>query len=396
MKIAAKGLRQRSVSSLVAVGAAALACSLLMLVWAFKKEAEQSFVGMNGGFDAVLGPRGSKLQLVLNGLFHMDQAAGLMAQSDYEQIKNTRGVDAAYPIAVGDNYRGFRIVGTVVEYLRDHAYETGEGFVVEKGGRLFEGANKEAVVGSFAAKHLGLRLGDTFHAYHGYIFDEKTKHEDIFEVVGVLEPTGTPADRVLWVPLQGIQQMSGHDPNAATDVSAVLVKYNPRARMLAFQLNNLYNKQGNRLTLAWPVNSILMDFFRKISWFDKALQGIGYLVALIAASSLFAILYNAMNERKRDIAVLRALGARRSLVFGIGILESLGIAIGGVVLGFAAYGGIGWAVSLLVYQQTGVPLEVFQANKAMLWAPLGMLGLSLMAGVLPAAKAYRTDVARNL
>ena len=112
-EIAFRGICQRRVSSLITIGAVALACSMLMLVWAFKKEAERSFAGANGGFDAVLGPRGSKLQIVLNGLYHLDESPGLMKWEDYEQIAKFPAIESAYPIAVGDNYRGYRLVGTL-------------------------------------------------------------------------------------------------------------------------------------------------------------------------------------------------------------------------------------------------------------------------------------------
>ena len=251
-EIAFRGIYQRRVSSLITIGAVALACSMLMLVWAFKKEAERSFAGANGGFDAVLGPRGSKLQIVLNGLYHLDESPGLMKWEDYEQIAKFPAIEAAYPIAVGDNYRGYRLVGTVPEYLQNHYYNHGKPFELESGGELFSDESMRAVAGSLAARRLGIGVGDTFQPYHGLIFNENAIHEEVYTVSGVLEPTGTPADRVIWIPIKGIQTMSGHNPAAATDISAVLLKFKQGANMAGFQLDMLYNKQGNRLTLAWP------------------------------------------------------------------------------------------------------------------------------------------------
>ena len=231
VSIAMRGIRERRVSSAITIAAVALACSLLMLVWAFKKEAEQSFAGASGGFDAVLGPRGSKLQIVLNALYHLDESPGLMRWADYEQATKFPAVEAAYPLAVGDNYRGYRLVGSIPEYLQNHAYAEGRSFELESGGSLFESGSMQAVVGAFAARRLGLDVGDTFHPYHGLVYNEKAEHEELYTVTGVLKATGTPVDKVIWIPISGIQTMSGHNPKAATDVSAVLIKLKQGASM---------------------------------------------------------------------------------------------------------------------------------------------------------------------
>lgn len=394
--IAFRGIRERRVSSVITVAAVALACSLLMLVWAFKKEAEQSFAGANGGFDAVLGPRGSKLQIVLNALYHLDESPGLMKWEDYEQVAKFPAIEAAYPIAVGDNYRGYRLVGTVPDYLTDHFYAANRRFLLEEGGQIFGEKSMHAVVGSLAARRLGIGVGDTFHPYHGLIYSESAKHEETYTVSGVLKPTGTPADKVIWIPISGIQTMSGHNPKAATDVSATLLKFKAGANMAGFQLDMLYNKQGNKLTLAWPANRTIVQFFDKISWFDKILQAVAALVAIIAGGSILAILYNAMNERKRDIAVLRALGAKKSTLFAISLLEAVGMTFAGILAGFVVYAALGFGIGEIVQQETGVVLNPFTGNAAMIWAPLGMLGIGALSGLLPAIKAYRTDVSKNL
>ncbi len=394
--IAMRGIRERLVSSVITIGAVALACSLLMLVWAFKKEAEQSFAGASGGFDGVLGPRGSKLQIVLNALYHLDESPGLMRWADFEQVAKFPAIEAAYPIAVGDNYRGYRLVGTTPEYLSNHAFAEGRQFELESGGAVFESDSMNAVVGSFAARRLSLEKGDTFNPYHGLIYNESAKHQETYTVSGVLKPTGTPVDKVVWIPISGIQNMSGHNPNAATDVSAVLIKLKKGANMAGFQLDMLYNKQGDRLTLAWPANRTILQFFDKISWFDKILQAVAALVAVIAGGSILAILYNAMNERKRDIAVLRALGAKKSTVFAISLLEAVGMTLAGVVGGFAIYLILGFGIGEVVQRETGVALSPFTGNAAMIWAPVGMLGIGILSGLLPAIKAYRTEVSKNL
>ncbi len=389
-----RSLRQHALSTLITAGSIALACGLLMTVWVVKTQAQAAFVSTSTAFDAVLGARGSKLQLVLNGIFHLEASPGNLAASDYELIRKHPAVKTAIPIAVGDNLRGYRIVGTVPQLLTNVEYAAGKKYAVAPGGKVFGEAAREAVVGSFAAERLGLKVGSTFQPFHGLTFDEKALHEEVFTVTGILTPTNTPADKVIWVPIKGVQTMSGHDPKAATDVSAVLIQL--RAASAGVMLDLMINKQGNRMTFAYPVGAIMADFFGKISWFDRVLALVAYLVALVAAGSVLASIYNSMSARQRDLAILRALGARRRTIFGAVVAEAAGIGALGAAVGFAIYFGLLTLVAGVIRAQTGVVLDVTESH-AVLWiCPLAMTALCALGGAVPAVKAYRTPVAETL
>ena len=394
LAIVFRSLRQHLLSTAVTAVSIALAGGLLMSVWVVKTETKKTFTQVTAGFDAVLGARSSKLQLVLNSVFHLEASPGLVSPKDVEDIRKHPAVALAVPIAVGDNYHGFRIVGTLTNMLTDVEFSPGRKYRLA-GGRMFNPALREAVVGSFVAQRLELKVGDKFQPYHGLNFDPKAQHAETYVVVGVLEPSNTPADRVLWIPLEGVQLMSGHDPNYAADVSAVLVKLRGGAQT-GFRLDTMYNKQGDRLTFAWPINSVVSQLFDKIGWIDRVLALVAYLVALVAAGSILASIYNSMNERRRDIAILRALGARRTTIFGTVVLESAAIAALGMLLAFAFYAVIVGAAAAVIRAQTGVVLDAFTGHPVMLWAPAGMIALGALAGVVPAWKAYRTPVAENL
>ena len=391
--LALRGLRQYSFSTVVAAVAIALAGGLFLGTWKIKEESSRAFSRSAGGFDAVLGARGSKLQLILNGLFHLEASPGNLSWEQYELIRDTRGVKEAYPIAVGDNYHGYRLVGTLAEMFEKHEWRKGRKYEIHAGGRVFTDNAKEALVGAFVARKLGLKVGDTFHPYHGLVFKEDAKHADIFVVTGILKSTGTPADKVIWIPIKGIQLMEGHDPKAATDVSAVLLNLHARA---GFLLDQKYNKQGNVATLAWPVATTLARFFDRLVWFQRVLEVIAYLVAVVAAFVILAILRNAMNERRREIAILRSLGAPRSTVTSVALLQAVLITLLGVLGAFVAYAGIGYAAATVIREQTGVVLEPFTYDPSFLYVPLGMLAVGLLSGLLPALQAYRVDVAENL
>jgi putative ABC transport system permease protein len=389
-----RSLRQHALSTLVTAGSIALAVGLLMVVWMVKDQSQRAFVETSTGFDAVLGARGSRLQLVLNAIFHLEASPGNIAAADFEQIRRHPAVKAAIPLAVGDNYRGYRIVGTSENLFTQVEYARGRRYAVQPGGRVFAGTAHEALVGSFVAERLGLRVGDTFQPYHGLVFDPSHQHEEIYTVVGILEPTNTPADRVLWIPLAGIQNMKGHDPKFATDLSAVLLQL--RTPQAGFMLDMMYNRQGNRLTFAYPVGAIIADLFGKIGWFDRVLALVAYLVAFVAAGSVLASIYASMSARRRDLAILRALGARRHTIFTAVVAEAAVIGALGALAGFVVYGALLAGVARIIRAQTGVAIDVLAMHPVLWIAPLAMIALCALGGIIPALKAYRVPVAETL
>lgn len=389
-----RSLTQHVGSTLIATLAIALAGGLLMTVWVMKDATNRTFTSVTGGFDGVLGPRSSKLQLVLNSLFHLDESPGNVSAQDAAAIANNPSVAVAVPIAVGDNYRGYRLVGTTHDLFERIEPSPGQRFSVAPPGRLFREGEHEAVLGAFVARQLQLRVGDTFHPFHGLLYDEEQEHSETFVVTGILEPSNTPADRVIWIPLEGLQTMSGHNPKFAQDVSAVLVKLKDPGS--GFQLDMIYNKRGDRLTFAWPIGAIMAKLFDRVAWADRVLQLICYVVVVVGLASILATVYTSMHERRREIAILRSLGARRGLVFSTVVAESAAIAGIGMLLAFGVYAAISSTAAAVVRSQAGVVIDPFEPHWIMAAAPAFVVALAALLGVVPAAKAYRTDVAAGL
>ncbi len=409
-RIVRKSLRQHIVSTTVTALAIALAAGLVMSVFAIQRQTYAAFTGGDIGFDAVLGARGSQLQLVLNTVFHLETSPGNIPYSLYKEIAGNAQVELAIPYAVGDNYEGFRIVGTTEEIFTEFGFRRGKKFQPEPGGRFFDSDAQEAVIGSFAARETGLKIGDIFQPYHGLIFDEKNRHNDDYTVVGILEPTNSPSDRVIWIPLDGIYRMSGHVlrgagenytaqtgetiPDEAKEVSAVMLKFkSPQAGM---NLDQLINRQGKAATLAFPIGRTMAELFDKLGWVNRVLELVAYLVVVVAAFSILAGIYNSINERRREFAIFRALGARRPTVFAVILLEAVSVAAIGTLLGYCVFILIMWATAFIVREQTGVVLDIFRFEWALVFTPLLMIIVGAVAGILPALKAYRTDVAENL
>jgi putative ABC transport system permease protein len=408
--IVRRSLRQHALSTIITALSIALASGLVMAVFVIKTQTYEAFTGGNVGYDAVLGARGSQLQLVLNTVFHLETSPGNIPLEMYKEIKKDPRVTLAIPYAVGDNYQGFRIVGTSDEIFTEFEYQRGKKFQVGPGGRFFDPAKKEAVIGSYVAAQTGLTVGSTFTPYHGFIFDAKMKHNDLYTVVGVLQTTNTPSDRVVWIPIEGIYRMSDHvlrgtgeiykakEGEEITDehkeVSAVMLKL--RSPQDGFALDQTINRQGKVATLAWPIGRVMAELFDKIGWLNRVLELVAYLVIAVAAGSILASIYNSINERRREFAILRALGAKRATVFTAIILEAATIAAIGTFIGYAVYAAILGVTAHIVKIQTGVVLDIFKFDQIMYITPLMMIAIGAFTGLIPAFKAYRTDVADNL
>ncbi len=407
--IVRRSLRQHLLSSVVTVVSTALASGLVMSVFSLSAQTERAFTGGPVGFDAVLGARGSQLQLVLNSVFHLETSPGNIPWGLYRAVAEKRGVELAIPYAVGDHYRGFRVVGSTAQVFSDFEYATGKRFEMQGQGRAFDPERREAVIGATVALETGLRRGDEFHPAHGVVDGGKEHHED-YVVVGVLRPTNSPSDRVIWVPIEGLFRMGGHVlrgdgeefhaepgeeiPDEHKEVSAVMLKF--ASPVVGMGLHKMINLDRKDATLAYPIGTVMADLFRKLGWVNRVLELVAYLVVLVAAASILASIYNTMNERRREFAILRSLGARRRTVFSVIVMESTTIAALGSVCGFVVYAGILGLAAVVVREQTGVVLSLTAFHASLVATPVGMVVLGALAGLLPAFKAYSTDVAANL
>ncbi len=406
--IVKRSMRRHVLSTVITALSAALASGLVMAVFSISTQSTRAFAGGKIGFDAVLGARGSSLQLVLNTIYHLETSPGNIPWSLYQEIKADPRVSLAVPYAVGDNYKGYRIVGTTTDLFTEFEYQEGKRYTVRSPGVVFDPNLREAIVGATAARDLNLSLGDEINPYHGIRYDESAKHAEVYRIIGVMEPTNTPSDRVIWIPIEGVYRMGGHVlrgkdgqefeaeaghtiPDEHKEVSAVMLKF--ASKQAGFFLQNQINRQGKTATLAWPIAQTMLDLMNKLGWMNRILELVAYLVVVVAAGSLLASLYNAMNERRREFAILRALGARKGTVFGVIVLEAGSIAALGAVGGYIVYYTILTVARSIVLERTGVVLDLGAVHASLYWTPLCMVVVGCLAGLLPAFKAYSTDVA---
>ncbi|MBK9383691.1 MAG: ABC transporter permease [Planctomycetes bacterium] len=411
--IVRRSLRQHALSTAITVLSSGLGAGLVMAIFSLQEQTQRAFEESPVGFRAIYGPKGSKLQLVLNSVFHLESSPGNIPWSRYVALKeDRRRVEWALPYLLGDNYYGHRILGTTVDIFDVDFLGPGKKLALAQGA-AFDATRADAVIGSAVAERRELRVGSKFQPYHGLAFDPAAVHAIDYVVTGILAPTGSPMDQVILIPIEGSFRMDGHAlvgtdekvyqpksgeliPDKYKEVSAVLVQ--PRGHKAAKELDFELNRQDSEKlgTFVYPIDTIVAEFFRKVAWIADVLKLVAFLVGIVAAGTILASLYNTMNERRREFAILRALGARRSTVFGAIVLESSTIAALGALFGFAVYLAIFGAAAWIVEAQTGVLLEILHAHPIFVLAPVGLIALGALSGVVPALRAYRTDVASHL
>ncbi len=438
-KIAWRNMQQRALASSLTGLSMALGVALMILVIVIHEVTVEQFESDAQGYHLIVGgSKGGDLQLVMTTVFHLGKPMYPIPYSYYQKFTEgefAQYTEAAIPYCLGDSYHQggyqFRVVATSPDLFEKISYgvdEEGNDRRYEfRLGRNFESNHFfEAVVGSVVAKKTGLKVGDSFQPTHG-MSSRGDKHVG-FEVVGILAPTGTSNDRAMFINLEGFYLLENHallpeenienetthvdhedidpnDPNrghlplpeAQREVTSILVLCKQEYGTEAMVLDNAINKGKDRTAQAVAPAAVvgrLLDGI--IGPVRLVLLVLTILIVVVAGISILVSIYNSMSERSQDIAVMRALGASRSAVMGIILVESILLSllggIAGVLLGHAVLG----LASPYVEAQAGITLRFWQFNwQEMLLIP-GLVGFASLVGFLPALTAYRTDVGRTL
>lgn len=464
LQLVMKQMRQRSLSTALTLLSVSLGVALAVAILLARRDSAKLFGQTDYGFDVLVGAKGSPLQLVMNTVYHIDRSPGNIPYALYEQFLESPtyrpAVRIAIPTAVGDSYRGQRIVGTIPQMFgfaedgverippeRTLEYRPGRRYELAQG-RMFHGRKFEAVIGADIQRLTGLKIGDTFQATHGLPppGQEPDIHGETWTVVGVLAPTRTAADRVLFIPLPSFYAMSGHDvaltaqaairagadPRAAATqpavvdapaslrpgevdfgaytvtadgiihlklpketwaLSAILVR--TRSPFFAAQMMYVINNR-NEAAAVNPA-SVMREFFG--TFLDPSTKAWGAVAMLVNAVAIVAILvsiYNSVAGRIREVAILRALGATRRRILAVICLEAGLIGLVGGALGLLAGHGLAAVASGYLQRTIGEGLNWWRFDPAGGYYLLAVTLTCVLAGLIPALKAYRTPVAENL
>jgi putative ABC transport system permease protein len=404
-----RSLRSHALSSALAVVSIAAGVSLLVSVTSLREQAHRTFTQEGLGVDAILGPKGSPLQIVLNAVYHLEEMPGKVPWTYYRRVLENPVVESGIPFVTGHSYGGFRVNAIDGRFLTEFQYEPGMRFSFrpEDGGRgrPFNSVG-EAVAGWSAARSLRIQLGQTFNPVCGVRTGDPVHANDEIRFVGILAPTGTPHDRAIYIPLENFYTLEGHGANVqkmavdegSREISGALLRIkrirggaiHPGVQDLAYGVN-----QSTTAQIVRPAE-VLPRLYEIIGWTDRVLFAIAVMVTALAGLFLFAALTSALEARRRDLALLRAVGAGRRTVFGLVVAESVVITLAGGVLGTAVGHALVALGSHFVRVETGVRFSAMFVSSADLWLAPVMFFLGAVAGLLPAVRAYRLDVIRTL
>ena len=346
------------------------------------------------GVDLVVGAKGSPLQLILAGVFHIDVPPGNIALRDVRDLAARPEVAETIPLSLGDSLRGFRIVGTTPAWLAHYRLRYAQGAAWR--------APMEAVLGAQVARATGLQSGATFLGTHGLGALGHSHGDTPYRVSGVLAPCGCVADRLVLTSLESVWQV--HEDALATDledrkaledhreVTMALVRYRSPLAAASFPryINNATDMQA--ASPAIEVTRLL----RLLGVGGEVLRGVGAVLLLTAALSVFIALWTAVRERRADLAMLRMLGASPLQVGGLLLAEGLWLAAMASVLGLLAGHGLAALVGSVLQAQQSLPLAGWQWAPGEAWIPVAAFAAAGLAALVPAASAYHVDVARLL
>ncbi len=394
-------LWNRKLTTALTIVSVALGVGLISAVLTLRDETQRRFEEEGQAFDIVIGAKGNPLQLVLSTVYFLDAPTGNMEMETYEALKEHEDVVAAFPVGMGDSYGGYRIIG-VTRDLMEFSWGDRTPYALSSG-RYFE-APFEAVVGANVARETGLKLGDTFVGTHGFVSSASAEvHEDLpYTVVGMLERSGSPNDRGIFCDLQSVWNAHdhGHEEDHEEEghqhheeITAALIKLASPA--LRFEFKDMVNRKYNAMA-AVPIQEIQKLYEQLLGTAKLVLLAIGYLVVAISALSILIGLYMAILQRKRDLAIMRALGATRGEIFGAVIIEAFWVSLLGIFLGWFMGTSVCAALNSYLVSQIGFHVPPVRISADLISAYSAVLFMGLLAGILPAWQAYRTNVARDL
>lgn len=388
-----------------------LAATLLLSVERIREAARDSFAQSVSGSDLIVGARTSPVQLVLYSVFRLGEATNNLDWASYQKIAVDPAIAWSVPLSLGDSHRGYPVLGTTADYFTHFRYGDRQPLRLADG-VVFAGIF-DAVLGAEVAQRLGYRVGDQITLSHGDGGLPGMAHDDKpFTVVGILAPTGTPVDRTVHVGLAAIEAIHldwiGGAPVPGFNIGAEVVQkfdLTPKSittflvglhqRAEVFRIQRRINQFADEPLLAVMPGVALDQLWQTVGVVERALQAVSWLVLAVGLAGLMATMLAGLDQRRREMAILRAIGAGRRHILGLLLLESGLVSLLGCLLGLAAvslFAAVGGDL-LAAFGLAALPLAVSMGEMKLLGAVL-LCGLSV--GVLPAWRAYRLSLADGL
>lgn len=412
LQLAWQSLWNRRFTALLTLVSIALSVALLVGVERIRTDAREGFASTLSGTDLIVGARTGPVQLLLYAVFRIGDATNNIGWDSFQDIAAHPQVAWAVPLSLGDSHRGFRVLGTTPDYFEHYRYRRDQRLTLAKGD-LFTDVY-DAVLGATVAAELGYRLGEPIIIAHGAGEVSFAHHDDKpFRVVGILEPTGTPVDRTVHVSLAGIEAIhidwQGGAPLPGLSISAEQARrmdLTPKtitaaligleSRIATFAVQRDINDYPNEPLLAVIPGVALAELWTVIGVAENALLIISAFVVLVGLIGMLTTLLIGLEGRRREMAILRSLGARPWQVLGLILGEALSLTALGILLGLALLYGLLAAGQPLLETQLGLQLTPDVAS-AREWGLLAaILSAGALVGLIPGWRAYRMALADGL
>jgi putative ABC transport system permease protein len=405
LSLAVKSVLSRRLTATLTVVSISLSVMLLLGVERLRTEARGAFASTISGTDLVVGARTGATALLLHAVFRIGYATNNVSWTAYQDIARHPRVRWTIPLSLGDSYRGFAVLGTTGDYFRHFRYARDRRLEFAAG-TVFHDVY-DAVLGADVANELRQGPGDLLTIVHGAVDAESARHDDKpFRVVGVLRRTGTPVDRTVHVSLSGLEaihldwQSGMRMPAAAVSadeargrdltpqsITAFLVGLESRAAV--FHVQRLVNDYRREPLLAILPGVVLHQLWDAIALAERALLAVSALVALVGLCGMVTALLTGLNERRREMAVLRSVGARPTHVLALIVGEAAALSIAGLVIGVGLlYSGLVLARSFML-AWLGLAIDIGPPNVSEWWLLAAVLLAGVISGLWPAIRAYR-------
>ncbi|RZU39019.1 ABC transporter permease [Edaphobacter modestus] len=411
--LAYKSLKSRAVTTSLTIFSIALSVMLLVGVDRVRQGTQAGFSGTLSQTDLVVGARGGSLPLLLYSVFHIGTGTNDISYASYQHFRDHPAVQWTIPISLGDSHHGFRVVATDdnfyehYRFRRDHSIQFASGIRPEG---IFD-----AVLGSEVAASLHYELGQKIVLSHGLERTSLQNHEDKpFTVVGILARTSTPVDRAIYITLYGDEAMhidwkDGTAPAPGEEIpaskirkedlhidqiSAFLLRTKSRVSTLLLQ-REINTYKGEPLTAIIPAYT-LQDLWSVLGYADVALSIVSASVLVVGLLAMLIALYTALNERRREVAVLRAIGLHARQIFTLFVMESALISAAGTAVGLTAIYLLLWLFHTPVETRFGIPLAMVGVSQRVILYSFGVIFAGVLLGCIPAMRAYRNGLIDGL
>ena len=406
LTLAWKSVRNRKVTAMLTVMTVAISVILLLGVERIRTQAKTSFANTISGTDLIVGGRSGQINLLLYSVFRIGNATNNIDWKSYQEFSQHRSVEWAIPISLGDSHKGFRVMGTNHTYFEHYKYGKKQPIEFAKG-HEFNGLF-ETVIGSEVAKKLGYHIGSEIIIAHGISDVGFSRHDKLpFKVVGILSPTGTPVDKTVHVSLEAIEAIHvgwesganlGNNPSAnqlemmqfrPKQITAMLLGL--KSKIQTFALQRQINDYTQEPLSAILPGVALHELWGMMSVAEQALMTVSGFVVVAGLLGMLSSLLTSLQERRREMAILRAMGARPRHIFSLLVLEASTLTLIGLVIGTVSLYVLLAAIGPIIQQNYGInlelnPLSVYE------WGLLVAVQLAgSVIGLIQAFIAYRQE-----